>query len=339
MENNVLGNVFSDTLKNWVNDFDTHKEMGVDNWLSKKLGEAFSDKNVSEVENIKIEIFENIEKYERNKEEIQQAYEQGQSKEEWLAEKLETSTEELDKSEQMEVLGTVHNGLLDALGEIDSSQSVEVEETAELESKRVANSVGEIATVRIMQVLGEEDEDESAKVEPSEFIEESLKNHSEIALKKMASGALVSLVKKGRIPLIPPTTPVGIITHIACFGIDHAKTIVQMARKEISLTEGLRRITQGAVSTIFGMLSDAKGKIGKGGLSGLMSAFQKPLSYVSKVSNSVLKFIGGEELKTKVQEVKKRLVPVAQNFVREFVSTAASKVRSIASRIKSFLFG
>lgn len=335
----LLGENFAQTLKLWVDDFQENKSRKVDDWLGAKLQEALgSNEGIS----ARDEIAEGIATYEKNKQDIIAAYENGKSKEEWLANKLQIATSDLQKEEQTKVLATVHKGLTDAIG-IETEQSIGEENSSyELTGSMVAKSVGELTTARVMQVFGEETESDEildGDVEDSAFIEESLKNNTDGELKKIASGALTVLVKKGRIPFIPATAPIKVITQIACFGVDHAKTVMQMAKKEISLTEGLRIIARDAISTMFGILSNSDGKIDGNSILGRIPFLKKPLQYVSKVSDAVLQFVGGEELREKVQAVKQRIAPIARDFVQNFVRETVSVVRRVASKIANFLFG
>ena len=335
----LLGENFTQTLKIWVDDFQQNSAREVDNWLGTKLQEALGS---SEGLSAKGEITEGVATYEKNKRDIIEAYENGKSKEEWLADKLQTATSDLQKEEQTKVLAAVHKGLTDAIG-IETEENTEEENSSyELTGSMVAKSVGELTTARVMQVFGEETEPEEileGDVEDSAFIEESLNNNTDGELKKIASGVLTVLVKGGRIPFIPATAPVKVITQIACFGVDHAKTIMQIAKKEISLTEGLRIIARDAISTMFGILSNSDGKMDGDSILGRIPFLQKPLQYVNKISDAVLQFVGGEELKEKVKAVKQRIAPVARDFVRSFVHETVSVVRSVATKIANFLFG
>lgn len=335
----LLGENFTQTLKIWVDDFQQNSAREVDNWLGTKLQEALGS---SEGLSAKDEITEGVATYEKNKRDIIEAYENGKSKEEWLADKLQTATSDLQKEEQTKVLAAVHKGLTDAIG-IETEENTEEENSSyELTGSMVAKSVGELTTARVMQVFGEETEPEEileGDVEDSAFIEESLNNNTDGELKKIASGVLTVLVKGGRIPFIPATAPVKVITQIACFGVDHAKTIMQIAKKEISLTEGLRIIARDAISTMFGILSNSDGKMDGDSILGRIPFLQKPLQYVNKISDAVLQFVGGEELKEKVKAVKQRIAPVARDFVRSFVHETVSVVRSVATKIANFLFG
>lgn len=245
-----------------------------------------------------------------------------------------------EKNEQLKVLASIHEKLTSSLG-VETDIAEETQEHFELEGNVLAKSIGELATARVMQVFGEEDfnSDDNSEEDYSEFIEQSLESNSDDDLKKIASTALVVLVKKGKIPLIPVSTPVHAIVQIACFGIDHAKTIIKIAKGEISLTEGLGIIARNAVSTIFGIIGGSEGKIDGLGLAQRIPVLGKPLQYINKISNTVLGFVKSGELKEKIHAVKEKIVPVARGFVHNFVHEAVSVVRNVASRIKSFLFG
>lgn len=336
MENVIPDKNFTKTLKTWVNEFSDKNDVLADSFISSKLQEELGTDALL----VKNEILLGIATYEKNKSDIEKAVQSGQSKEEWLANKLNKSTSGLEKNEQIKVLASVHEKLSSCLG-VETDIAEEVQEHFELERNMLAKSIGELATARVMQVFGEENSstDNDYEEDYSEFIEQSLESSSDDDLKKIASTALVVLVKKGKIPLIPVATPVHAIVQIACLGIDHAKTIMRIAKKEISFTEGLGIIARDAVSAIFGIIGGSEGKIDGLELAQRIPVLGKPLQYISKVSDTVLGFVKGGELKKKIHAVKERIVPVAREFVHNFVHEAVSVVKNVASRIKNFLFG
>lgn len=336
MGNTTSGRSFKQILKTWVNEFSEKNDVITENFISSKLQEELGENALP----VKNEILSGIETYERNKSDIQKAIQNGQSKEEWLADKLQVSTAGLEKNEQIKVLASLHENLTSALG-IETATNTE-QEYFELEGNMLVKSVGELATARVMQVFGEEDAIEGQdfeETEYSEFVEQSLERNTDSDLKKIASAALITLVKKGKIPLIPSATPVNAVVQIACFGIDHAKTIIRIAKREISLTEGLSIIARDAISTIFGILGGSEGKIDGIGLAKRIPVLGKPLQYINKISDAVLGFVKNGELKEKIHTVKEKIVPVARGFVHNFVHEAVSVVKNVASRIKNFLFG
>ncbi|MCH5268527.1 MAG: hypothetical protein J1E62_09305 [Lachnospiraceae bacterium] len=342
-ENNIMlseNTSFTHSLKEWIDEYSSQKEKGIEGFLAKKLSEKISGISSGEIETISQEIKEEINAYEAGKQEIQQAVDTGVSKEEWLSEKLMEETEGLSPEDQVDVLGSIHSGLMNSLG-IEEEQSAEQTEDAPLENNMIAKSIGNLVAGRVMQILGDESEIESEDipVEKCEFVEEALKNNSDAELKTLASGALVTLHRLGKLPMIPQTVPVKALTNIACFAVDHAKTICQIARKEISLTEGLSRIARDSFSAMYRIMLGKNGKLTMAGIVDAMPILEKPMALVNKISKGITNLLGEEKIQEKIEVVRERIVPVAQSFVREFVQTSISVVQSVASKIKNFLFG
>lgn len=337
MDITAFGNLFKQTLKSWVDSYVTEKGASIDDWVKSKLQEHLG----AEADATYMELSEGISAYEKNKRDIQTAYGNGSSKEEWLAEKLQNATGELVQKERVEVFSVIQKGLAENLGiELEPEDDLTpTQEVYALEDKMLAKTTSELISARAMQ-LNEDDEFIDAEFEEdySEFVERALQSNEDDSLKKLASGALVSLVKADKIPIIPAVTPVRTVAQIACLGVDNAKTLVRVAKKEISLTEGLRIITQNTVSAVFEMLSDASGKISLMGVLQRIPMLGKPLQIVNKVSNALTTMVGTTELRAKVEAVKQRVMPIAREFTQNFVSRTVSMVKNAFTRVKNFLF-
>lgn len=331
---------FTKTLKSWVDDYAQNKEMGLENFLVSRLEKTLTGVSPEELKNMTHTISSEISTYEQSKEEIQSAVDAGSSKEEWMSNLLQKETEELGAEGQTKILGTLHNGLMDAMG-IPAAEELGEEEKAPLQSSMIAKSVSDLATGRVMQALSDETglDAEEDNTERSEFVEEALKSNSDTELKTLASGAMAVLRKMGKLPMIPQTAPIQAVVNIACFAVDHAKTVAQIARKEISLTEGLSRIARDSFAAMRGILRGRHGKFTVEGIVEALPILEKPMALVNKISKGITNLIGDERVQEKIAAVRERIVPVAQNFAQEFVRTSVSVVRSVATGIKNFLFG
>ena len=220
-----------------------------------------------------------------------------------------------------------------------SEQSEVVQEVYALEDNLLSKSTGELISTRAMQLLGEDEQQEEEDGNYSEYIEQALKNTAEDEVKKLSAGALVTLVRQDKIPVIPASTPVRVVTQLACLGVDNAKTMFKIAKKEISMTEGLQIITRNTVATVFGILSDSSGKLDISKVVQRIPIIGKPLKAVVKVSNSLLNLVATPEVKEKIKVVQQRIVPIAREFTQNFVNRAVSTVKSVVTRVKNFLFG
>lgn len=234
----------------------------------------------------------------------------------------------------------LHNGLSDAMGISDSKQE-ELEENAPLQGITLAKSISDLTTGRVMQVLGEEAEsnEDNDYTENSKFVENALKSNSDIELKTLASGAMVVLQHIGKLPMIPQTVPIQVITNIACIAVDHAKTIAQIARKEISLTKGLSRIARNSFAAICGILQGKHKKLTAEGVMESVPILKNSLPIINKVSTGITNLIGDEAFQENLALVKKQVISVAKNFVPDFIKAAIPMVRKVALGIKNFLFG
>jgi hypothetical protein len=328
---------FTKMLKSWADDYSQKKEQGMESFLVSKMSSVLSG-STADTGKVTDIIFSEINAYEQSKQEIQQAIDSGSSKEEWMSNLLLKETGEQGTESQTKILGTLHNGLMETMGLSISGE--QEEDNAPMQNSLIAKSVSDLVTGRTMQILAEEGEtDETEDTESSEFVEEILKSDSDNELKTLASGVMVALHQMGRLPLIPQTASIQAVVNITCFAVDHAKTVAQIARKEISLTEGLSRIARDSFAAMRGILKGKHDKFTMEGIVEAMPILEKPLTLVNKISQGITNLIGDEKVQEKIEMVREQIIPVAQSFAREFVEETVSVVRSVATKIKNFLFG
>lgn len=332
---------FTKVLKSWAEDYKTNGKGVIQNWLSNKL-ESTLGKNGVELAS---EIQEAVMEYSEHQRSLDKAINEGKSKEEWLSKKLQSAVADRTKEEQVRVLGEIHSGLTDILEmEVDKKEDIETQ-SFRLDNKMIANSIGELASAAMLSPIANEEIDDMDYQSDeegvySQFVEESMQNDaSDIELKSIASGVLVTLTKLGKLPLIPQTAPVKIIVNIACLGIDNAKTMIQIARGELSFTQGMKIIAKNSVSAFWGLITGKNGKLDFDEIGQRIPLLKKPLEMVSKVSDTVISLIGSERLINSVNMVKGRIVSTAGTIVNNVTRTAVSVVKNIASGIKNFLFG
>lgn len=328
-------------LKSWADDYKANGRGIINNWLSKKMESALGANGTE----LSIEIQEAVKEYSRNQRSLEEAISEGQSKEEWLSDKIQVAVENKSKEEQVKVLGEIHSGLADLL-EIHTEGDEEAERSPfKLESKMIANSIGDLASAAMLNPLtNEEDKNidyqSDEDIAYSQFVEESMQSDaSDTELKNIAAGALVTLTKLGKVPLIPQTAPVKLIANIACLGIDNAKTMIRIARKEISFTEGMKIIGKNTISAFWGLITGRNGKIDFDGIGQKIPLLKKPLQMVGKVADAVTNLMGNEGIRNSVNMVKGRIASTVRTIVSNVTRTAVSVVKNIASGIKNFLFG
>lgn len=331
---------FTQVLRSWVDDYSKNKELGIENFLISQFEKSIEGIDFSESKEMLQIISSEINTYEQRKEEIESAVDAGSSKEEWMNNFLLKNTEEYGQEDQTNILGTLHNGLADAMG-ISNLKQPEMEENAPLQGVTLAKSISDLTTGRVMQVLGEETEsnEENDYTGNSEFVENALKSNSDIELKTLASGAMVVLQHIGKLPMIPQTVPIQVITNISCIAVDHAKTIAQIARKEISLTEGLSRIARNSFAAICGILQGKHNKLTSEGVMESVPILKNSMPIINKISAGITNLIGDEVFQENLALVKNQVISVTKNFAQGFIKAAIPMVRNVARGIKNFLFG
>lgn len=331
---------FTQVLRSWVDGYSKNKELGIENFLVSQFEKSIKGIDSSESKEMLQIISSEINTYEQRKEEIERAVDAGGSKEEWMSDFLLMNTEEYGQKDQTNILGTLHNGLADAVG-ISYNKQPETEKTAPLQGVTLAKSISDLTTGRVMQVLGEdtESDEENDYTGNSEFVENALKSNSDIELKTLASGAMVVLQHIGKLPMIPQTVPTQVITNIACIAVDHAKTIAQIARKEISLTKGLSQIARNSFSAICGILQGKHKKLTSEGIMESVPILKNSMPIINKISSGITNLIGDEVFQENLALVKNQVISVTKNFAQGFIKAAIPMVRNVAHGIKNFFLG
>jgi hypothetical protein len=106
------------------------------------------------------------------------------------------------------------------------------------------------------------------KIEAEETVETALRIGTDTWVKEATAGALKVGVERDIIRVIPKETPIGILTTIACVGIEDTKILVKVAQGDLTLSEGIDNIAKTTVAMTYGLSWSAKGAaIGAGALS------------------------------------------------------------------------
>lgn len=163
------------------------------------------------------------------------------------------------------------------------------------------------------------------KIEADEVVYKALVTGADSGIKAATAGALHVGVQKGIISVIPKSTPIGVLTNVACIGIENLKIMGQVVNSEISSVEAIDKIGLTSLSMIYGLSWAAKGAatlswvpvVGPvlGGLIG------GTVGYIagSKFGESVYKT--SKKIGSKAKDVCRSIGSGVKNFAKSKVST------------------
>lgn len=91
------------------------------------------------------------------------------------------------------------------------------------------------------------------EIEAKEVVEDAIDSGMDFGIKAAVAGALKVGSEKEIIKIIPRGTPASTVSNIAYVGVEEVKILWKMAKKEITMREGLEKLEQTAASTIVGL--------------------------------------------------------------------------------------
>lgn len=127
-------------------------------------------------------------------------------------------------------------------------------------TKELALNIGKNAGMVGLQsaiiVTGFDLVSKTVKGEPingDEIIERALRTGTDSGIKAAMAGAIKVGSEKGIIAMIPKGTPVGIITNIACLGIENAKILAKVASGELTMSQAVDRMGRTSTAMVYGL--------------------------------------------------------------------------------------
>ncbi len=332
-------------------------------WLDEKLKSELPDKTDEEILAIREEIKKSVRSWDENMASINKACAEGQTKEEWLEGKLQESSvgvnvedygnylaltnaglhrENQETIEQIEEIPAEKVEVLDSAGNTEwnatNTHELAVQIGKEVEVSNLANTVFS-AGWKLAEKLPI-----SEKLTGLKQVVDALRSGDEKGVKEAASAALKAGVEKGYIPILPKSTPTSVVSGIACFGVEQAKTVLKFADGEISGSQALNLMGRAAMVNAANVFEHFGEKIGSqiGQKIGLAVGTIVPV--LAPIGAAVGSFVGatvgriaGSAIGKAVTKAAKKLAEAAKPVLKRAWEGIKSVGRNIASGIKSLL--
>lgn len=164
------------------------------------------------------------------------------------------------------------------------------------------------------------------KIDSNETIELALRTGTDSGIKVATSGALKVAVEKGFIKLIPKGTPAGIISNVACLGIENAKILAKVATGELTISQALDKMGRTSMAMVYGL------GWGTSGMAlGVASLAWIPIvgPIVGGVVGGMVGYMAGSKFGSSVYSGLNKVGGV----VKSVVKSAWSGVKSVGSKI------
>ncbi len=151
------------------------------------------------------------------------------------------------------------------------------------------------------------------EIKANEVVDVALRTGADAGVKAAAAGALKVGVEKGVVPVLTKGTPIGVITTIACVGIENVKIMMKVASGEISGSQGLDLMARTTTAMVSGLYWGAAGAtIGAAALSFIPVA--GPL--VGGLIGGMVGYAAGSKVGELVYEGAKKVKEVAKTVVK-----------------------
>ena len=152
------------------------------------------------------------------------------------------------------------------------------------------------------------------EVKTEEAIETALNSGSDTGIKVATAAAIKVSLEKGMIPILAKSTPAGVITNIACVGIENLKIVAKFSKKEITALEAMNNMAKTSVTTFYGLGWSAEG-------AALGAAFFSVYPIVGTVIGSIfggmVGYIAGSTFGESVYTGARKLFPKAKVFAEK----------------------
>lgn len=270
-----------DTLNNFIISYsERSNEIDFSEWLNQKLQQEIPNLSQEAGKKLTSEIIQAVSDYENTLSDLNTAIDSGVSKEEWFAEKLEESYQDMpqdtagEKLLQIEEAYAVSNMQLmenDCNIEIEGT-TVGEEETIVWNKYSLKNKVydigkqvamsGAAVAANALKVRLEDGEAPDISDTVKETLQDGLiKDSSEV--KAVVAGAVKAAAEKGLEKALPSDTPTEYICDMAGAAVEGAEALFDAARGKITVTEALDKGGRAAVA--------AGCRIGRSALKGAVS--------------------------------------------------------------------
>lgn len=176
-------------------------------------------------------------------------------------------------------------------------------------------------------------------INESETIELALRTGVDSGIKAAMAGAIKVGSEKGIITIIPKGTPVGIITNIACMGIENAKTLAKVASGELTTSQALDQMGRTSTAMVYGLGWGATGVV-----MGAAAFAWIPIvgAVVGGIAGGMVGYMAGSQFGNAIYSGLKEVgsaVRSAAKSVWSGVKSVRRKISSGISGMKRKLFG
>ena len=342
-------------------------------WLVNTLKTEHPEKKPEEIQALAQGISDSVAVWDENLASLNQACDEGTSKEEWLADRLQEGSTESNLAEFGDDLikmgQSLHQSNQTVIADIEGtppSQNLSAD-TASAQEVSTATSEWDASQVHTAaKQIGKEIEvsnlagmvlQEGWKLVDTLPNKESLQGIKQVAdalrsgddkgIKEAATAALQTGIERGYVPMLSKDTPISVVSSVACYGVEQAKIMLQYAEGDISSQKALELSGRTAIAAVAHPLTKKFESIGsrlgqKAGITiGAMVSTVLPV--LAPVATTVGGFIGGvvgkvagSAIGQTIRKGAEKLAEVAKPVLKKAWEGVKTIGKSIVNGVKNF---
>ena len=176
------------------------------------------------------------------------------------------------------------------------------------------------------------------KIDGEEVVKAAITTGADAGVKAATAGALKVGVEKGLVPVLAKTTPVSVITGIACVAIENIKVMKRFGEGELTATQTLDYMGRNTVAMVGSLVAAGKGvAIGKS-IGAIVGSVLGPVgTVVGGVVGGVVGAVAGSTVGKAIYEGGKAIVKTAVSVVKSVGGAVSNGVKSAFSTARSFV--
>jgi len=261
-ENAGLNNVMGSFISSYAG---RDKNVDFSDWLAGRLQEEMPDMPSETSERLSEDIINAVAEYDKTLDELNEAVEAGQSKEEWLTDRAIEACADMSYDDAGGRLQQVYSdlnaanaGLMreleDVPGEEEIVHEAEIVEWNEYSLKDKAQNIGRQAVMSGLSaaVSAVRKNMESGEItDTGDMIGQALQEGIETAageVKAVVAGAIKTAAEKGLTDMLPAGTPVETVCDIAGVAVESAGALFDAARGKSTMVEALEKAGRASVA-------------------------------------------------------------------------------------------
>jgi hypothetical protein len=255
-------NALSDVIGSFIGDYaERDKAVIFADWLAERLQKEMSSLSAEQAQSLCADIIASVGEFDKTLEDLNKAIEAGQSKEEWLAERLIVATEEMSHEDAGNALTLIEQGLDDSNNQLMQNIGEEVVDTKiskvvdwnkysvkakilEIGQQVLLNGMAATASAVKQNIEGEE------TVSASDVIKTALLSGEDVdrgEVKSVVAGAIQAAAGLGLDDTLPADVSIKLTGDIAGVAVETAGALVDLASGKITMLESQNIIGRASI--------------------------------------------------------------------------------------------